>query len=151
MVGYKRNNRGKNARSYNRRFGIASQGPTKDVNGMVIRKDNVITTTKTYKDAVLQHNPDTNKGGGDQKTRRIKRDEFEKQYKKTTVVYGEVNQEMMELLSRSVVGEALQPFDVKLVGEKIKKEVDSVISAKDIGAYRGLVSLISKEDMEECL
>ena len=116
MVGYKRNNRGKNARSYNRRFGIASQGPTKDVNGMVIRKDNVITTTKTYKDAVLQHNPDTNKGGGDQKTRRIKRDEFEKQYQKTTVVYGEVNQEMMELLSRSVVGEALQPFDVKSVG-----------------------------------
>ena len=58
---------------------------------------------------------------------------------------------MMEVLSRSIIGETLKPFDVVSVEMKIKKEVTSVSSVKDMGPYKALVSFISKDAMEECL
>lgn len=56
------------------------------------------------------------------------------------MVYGEVDQKMVETLSRSVGGKTLIPFEVQSVEHKIKQKLKSVISVKDMGAYKVLIT-----------
>ena len=76
----------------------------------------------------------------------------EEEPQKTVVVKGEVSQENMEWLKRSIVRETLHPLSIECVADKLFKDWWLTISkVRDMGAYKTLIVLHSKKHMEETL
>ena len=67
------------------------------------------------------------------------------------VVHGEVCQENMEWLNRSIVGEVLVPTDCEYIFSKIEIDWRSKVKIRAMGEYKFLVTFHSREEAEEVL
>ena len=116
-------------------------------------RDGTRTQGKSYKDAILDGNRKGVRGGKEAPARKIDaetKDEGEK-YERTTVVYGDVDKDMAEELSRSFIGETLCPIDIELMEAKLRGTFLPIESVRTMGAYKVLITFPSKEDMEETM
>ena len=79
---------------------------------------------KSYKDVVMQRDMpnlgERNRGKRCSQTNTTKKGDEDREYVRTTVAYGEIDQRMLEMLTGSVVGETLKPFEATTMEEKIK-------------------------------
>ena len=55
---------------------------------------------------------------------------------KEIVVNGEVNEEMLEKLSRSIIGESLHQVNIDVMAEKLRREWLSIVGVKKMGRYK---------------
>ena len=71
--------------------------------------------------------------------------------RKTIVVDGEENEEILEWLQRSIIGETSKPINFNLLEERLFFEWRCITNVREMGAYRALVTFATKEDREEAL
>lgn len=74
-----------------------------------------------------------------------------KDMKKTRVIYGEANNDVLEMLSRSIIGESLVPLNLNPKTDKLKQELTSVACIKDMGVCKALITFPSKKELAESL
>ena len=70
---------------------------------------------------------------------------------KTTVVYGEINDDMKEKLSRSIIGETTYPVNVDVLKERLLQEWYTIVEVKPMGAYKTVLTFESVQDKEDAL
>lgn len=70
-------------------------------------------------------------------------------YEKTRVVYGDVNQTILEELERSVVGETLVSIEIQLMEDRLRNIHLSIIYVKELGAYKALITFASREERDK--
>ena len=75
----------------------------------------------------------------------------EAQLERTMVVYGEVDQFMMDKLSKSIIGESIFPVNMEIMEERLRRDWYTIIDVKPMGAYKTLITFETKEDMEDAL
>ena len=109
-------------------------------------------TGRSYKDVVI-HNmkqPAAENDRSEKGPNRNKREENEK-YDKTRVVYGVGNQQLMEELGRSAIGESVKPVDTQAVEEAVKDIIHSVEKVRQMGAYKVLLTFNSIKNKDDFL
>ena len=106
---------------------------------------------KSYKDVVRGANEATIYCLKEDKPKRKEEEEDTGRYEKTRVIYGDVNKEMMQELSHSIIGESLYSMKAMLMDEKLRRVFRSIVSVKEMAAYNILITFTSKDGIEEAL
>ena len=70
---------------------------------------------------------------------------------KTILVEGEVEEENMEWLERSIIGETIKPINFSLMVDRLLNEWRCITSVREMGAFKALVTFETKEDREEAM
>ena len=70
---------------------------------------------------------------------------------KTIVIYGEVDETMMEKLSRSIIGESVYPVNIEVMGERLRRDWFTIVDVKPMGAYKTLITFENKQDVEDAM
>ena len=108
-------------------------------------------TNKTFKEVVMGTSKDAYAGAINSNTHSRPKLQEETKYEKTKVVYGDIHQGLWEELQRSVVGETLIPINYNSLSLKLRKTCPTVCDVRNLGAYKVLVTLASKEDKDQIL
>ena len=67
------------------------------------------------------------------------------------MVDDEEDEEILEQLERSFIGETSKPINFSLLEERLFSEWRCITNIREMGAYKALVTFASKEDREEAL
>ena len=109
---------------------------------------------RTFKEVVMQaqkvetekeNNPSCNDNGRPRMMKEGVRLE------KTMVVYGEVDEFMMNKLSKSIIGESIFPVNIEVMEERLRRDWYTIVDVKPMGAYKTLITFETKEDVEDAL
>ena len=93
-------------------------------------------------------NPNTRTEGMNRRYMERKENEKEEPMK---IVQGVINEDTLEWLQRSIVGEIIKPLNFNLLADRLYNEWLCISNVREMGAYKALVTFDSRESLEEAL
>ena len=67
------------------------------------------------------------------------------------MIHRDVDNAMLEVLGRSVIGETLAPIDLELVDTELRQLLCAISCIRAMGSYKALITFSNKAKMEEAL